>query len=168
MPLLSFFSISCFSPSKSNHTIYKLVIEMIQYTSCFSKINCSIVQYMYNHCLIYGQSLPSPASPRQIPSRAQRRAVLQSHDAAAAITRRGGCNHTTRRLQSRTFSGRPEKRWNSNLPYFYIVKIWLLQNIFAYNSLIFARFHLFSRQFSQTVFSHLLKPLAHKGWQYHM
>ena len=114
MPLVSLCSISCFFPSKSEHTSYKLVIEMIQYTSCFSKINCSIVQYMYNHWLIYGQSLPSPASPRQIPSRAQRRAVLQSHDAAAAITRRGGCNHELF----------PAGLKNVEIPTFHIFTLW--------------------------------------------
>ena len=101
---------------------------------------------MDNHC-------PHPPAPGKYPP---------GHSAVLY------CNHTTRRLQSRTFSGRPEKRWNSNLPYFYIVKIWLLQSIFAYNTWSFARFYLFSRQFSQTVFSHLLKPLAHKGWQCHV
>ena len=38
---------------------------MIQYAGCFSKINCSIVQYMYNHC-------PHP----QVPSRALHSAAI--------------------------------------------------------------------------------------------
>ena len=71
-------------------------------------------------------------------------------------------------LQSRTFSRRWSKRWNSNLPFFNIVKICRYAAHSLQNPRIFPHFHRISRLFSQTEFSHILKPLVHKGSRYSM
>ena len=54
--------------------------------------------------------------------------------------------------QSRTFFSHPKKRWNFNLPFFYIVKICLYSSIYTRNSAVLPGFCRILPQFSQTVF----------------
>ena len=61
---------------------------MIQYTGCFSKINYSIVQYMYNHCLYMDNHFPHPPAPGKYPP------GHSTENGLYALQKRGRCECT--------------------------------------------------------------------------